>query len=126
MTRPAYTLGGFSLVRVFVGKRKPYHGFDATRGHIVREFFCGLTRDSASNVERRTMKDTYEVLCAGRARYDGRYTVNTVDPDFDLQSSVEFADFMKNEDPLFGLTVVEFGEDEQDAASAWLRGRGIL
>jgi hypothetical protein len=40
-----------------VDKRKPYNGFDATRGHIVREFFCGLTRDSASNVERRTMNE---------------------------------------------------------------------
>ena len=66
------------------------------------------------------MKDTYEVLCAGRARYDGRYTVNTVDPDFDITSSVEFADFMKNEDPLFGLTVIEFDENDMDAAREWL------
>jgi len=69
--------------------------------------------------------DTYDVLRAGRAHWDGRYTVNTVDPDFDITSSVEFADFT-DEDRLFDLTVVEFGEDEQDAAYEWLRGRGIL
>jgi hypothetical protein len=52
--------------------------------------------------------------------------VNTVDPDFDLDSSVEFADRTKNEDPLFGLTIVEFDDDSIDAAHEWLRGRGIL
>jgi len=70
--------------------------------------------------------DTYDVLRAGRAHWDGRYTVNTVDPDFDLDSSVEFADSTKNEDPLFGLTIVEFDDDSIDAAHEWLRGRGIL
>jgi hypothetical protein len=69
--------------------------------------------------------DTYDVLRAGRAHWDGRFTVNTVDPDFDLDSSAEFDDRTES-DRLFDLTIVEFGEDEQDAASAWLRGRGIL
>jgi hypothetical protein len=70
--------------------------------------------------------DTYDVLRAGRAHWDRRFAVNTVDPDFDLDSSVEFADRTKNEDPLFGLTIVEFDDDSIDAAREWLRGRGIL
>jgi hypothetical protein len=69
--------------------------------------------------------DTYDVLRAGRAHWDRRFAVNTVDPDFDRYSAVEFADYT-DEDRLFDLTVVEFGEDEQDAAREWLRGRGIL
>jgi len=72
------------------------------------------------------MKDTYEVLSEGRARHDWRYTVNTVDPDFDIRSEIEFADRTKSEDDLYGLTIVEFDDDAIDAASAWLRGRGIL
>ena len=66
------------------------------------------------------LKDTYEVLRAGRAHWDGRYTVNTVDPDFDIDSSVEFADRTKSEDDLYGLSIVEF-DDEFDAR-AWLKG----
>ena len=69
--------------------------------------------------------DTYDVLRAGRAHWDGRFTVNTVDPDFDITSSVEFDD-RPERDWLFGLTVVEFGEDAMDEAARWLRGRGIL
>ena len=82
-------------------------------------FFVALTRDSVSNVERR-MKNVYDVLSAGRAYYDGRYAVNTVDPDFDIDSSIEFGDRTKREDPLFGLTIVEFGEDDIEAAREWL------
>jgi len=104
-----------------VGKRKPNPGFDVTRGQCVREFFCGNDARVASNVERRTMKDTYEVLSEGRARHDWRYTVNTVDPDFDIRSEIEFADRTKSEDDLYGLTIVEF-DDEFDAR-AWLKGR---
>jgi hypothetical protein len=69
--------------------------------------------------------DAYDVLRAGRAHWDGRFTVNTVDPDFDITSSVEFADFTE-EDRLFALTVIEFGEDAMDEAARWLRGQGIL
>jgi len=69
--------------------------------------------------------DTYDVLRAGRARWDGRFAVNTVDPDFDIDSSAEFDDRTES-DRLFDLTIVEFDDDAIDAASAWLRGRGIL
>ena len=69
--------------------------------------------------------DTYDILRAGRAHWDGRFTVNTVDPDFDLDSSAEFDDRTES-DRLFNLTIVEFDEDAIDAASAWLRGQGIL
>ena len=69
--------------------------------------------------------DTYDVLRAGRAHWDGRFTVNTVDPDFDLDSSVEFSDGTES-DRLFDLTIVEFDDDAVDEAARWLRGWGIL
>ena len=69
--------------------------------------------------------DTYDVLRAGRAHWDGRFTVNTVDPDFDIDSSVEFSDRTET-DRLFDLTIVEFDDDAMDEAARWLRGRGIL
>ena len=69
--------------------------------------------------------DTYDVLSAGRAHWDGRFTVNTVDPDFDIDSSVEFDDRTES-DRLFDLTIVEFDDDAMDEAARWLRGRGIL
>jgi len=69
--------------------------------------------------------DTYDVLRAGRARWDRRFAVNTVDPDFDFDSSVEFDDRTES-DRLFDLTIVAFDDDAIDAARAWLRGQGIL
>lgn len=56
---------------------------------------------------------------AGDAHY---YATNTVDPDFDIDSSEEFEDSTEA-DNLHGLTIVEpgFGNIRR-----WLRGRDIL
>jgi antirestriction protein len=45
-----------------VDKRKPDPGFNVTHGQYVREFFCGLTRDSASNVERRMKNEEWRII----------------------------------------------------------------